>query len=208
MKRGAFADAQRNIANQIHADDWSAQAVVEYATGHLDVEHVIVVGHTNCGGAAAAFAAPNPDASANATETPENMCPGNSSEGEGKGHGDGHGKGPKEPKEKEQKGSHGRGDGTPVEGQCACFTPDQVEPGTEPGLDQFLAPLIRLRHSLPAGATVQDLIVANVRQSVDVLASSNAITNQWLKQKRVCVHGWLYDIGTGLLKDLEFSRCE
>lgn len=165
------------------------------------------MGHTNCGGAAAAFDAPNPDA--NATETPENMCPGNSSETEGEdGHGKGKGKGHGKDKHDKRQGTHGRGDGEPVETGCGCFTPDQVEPGTEPGLEQFLAPLIRLRHSLPEGSTVQDLIVANVKQSVDVLASTNAVQNQWIKNKRVCVHGWLYDIGTGLLKDLEFSRCE
>lgn len=83
-----------------------------------------------------------------------------------------------------------------------------MEPGTEPGLEQFLAPLIRLRHTLPEGSTVQDLIVANVKHSVDVMASTNAIQNAWIKNKRVCVHGWLYDIGTGLLRDLGFSRCE
>lgn len=162
--------------------------MVEYATEHLNVSHVVIVGHTNCGGATAAFNAPNPDA--NKTEDAENSCPSKGKHG------------------KEHSGGHGRGDGEPVKSDCPCFTPDQVEPGTEPGLEQFLAPLIRLRHTLPEGSTVQDLIVANVKHSVDVMASTNAIQNAWIKNKRVCVHGWLYDIGTGLLKDLGFSRCE
>jgi carbonic anhydrase len=179
---------QRNIANQIHADDWSAQAVVEYALGHLNVSHVVIVGHTNCGGAAAAFAAPNPDANKTEGAGGANSCP-NGTAAAG--------------------GTHGRGDGKDGnDSKCPCFTPDQVEPGTEPGLDQFLAPLIKLRWSLPENATAADLIIANVKQSVDVMASTNAVQNQWVQNKRVCVHGWLYDVGTGLLKDLGFSRCK
>lgn len=151
--------SQRNIANQIQADDWSAHAVVEYATAHLNVSHVVVVGHTNCGGCAAAFAAPNPDAPASNTS-----CPGH----------------------------HKRSD----------------EKRDEPGLEHFLTPLIKLRHTLPEGATVQDLIVANVQNSVDNLVASKAVQNAWTEGRKLCVHGWLYDIGTGLLNDLSFSKCQ
>ncbi|KAI0698744.1 carbonic anhydrase [Earliella scabrosa] len=52
----------RNIANQFHLDDDSALSVLDYAVEHLGVSHVILVGHTNCGGAAAcakAAAAPS-----------------------------------------------------------------------------------------------------------------------------------------------------
>lgn len=149
--------------------------MVEYAVGHLNVSHVVIVGHTNCGGAAAAFAAPNPDA--NKTDNAE-----------------GHKDDKKGKKDKKHKGD--------------CFHPKDVKPGTEPGLDNFLAPLIKLRWTLPEGATAADLIVANVNQSVNVMAETNAIQNEWKKNKRVCVHGWLYDIGTGMLKDLGFSRCK
>ncbi|KAM5545070.1 hypothetical protein V8D89_001181 [Ganoderma adspersum] len=41
---------QRNIANQFHLDDDNSVSVLTYAVEHLEVEHVIVVGHTNCGG--------------------------------------------------------------------------------------------------------------------------------------------------------------
>ncbi|KAG1777930.1 carbonic anhydrase [Suillus placidus] len=58
----------RNIANQFHLDDDSALSVLTYAVKVVGVEHVILVGHTNCGGAAACLkivedAAANPDAS-------------------------------------------------------------------------------------------------------------------------------------------------
>lgn len=47
----------RNIANQFHLDDDSALSALTYAVDYLGVEHVIVVGHTECGGCNACFAA-------------------------------------------------------------------------------------------------------------------------------------------------------
>ncbi|KAG2067087.1 carbonic anhydrase [Suillus decipiens] len=58
----------RNVANQFHLDDDSALSVLTFAIKEVGVEHVILVGHTNCGGAmacmeAAKNTAANPDAS-------------------------------------------------------------------------------------------------------------------------------------------------
>ncbi|GJJ12706.1 hypothetical protein Clacol_006950 [Clathrus columnatus] len=45
-----------NIANQFHTDDLSSQCVLEFVINGLpNIEHVIVVGHTNCGGVKAAL---------------------------------------------------------------------------------------------------------------------------------------------------------
>ncbi|KAI9806079.1 MAG: hypothetical protein M1833_004486 [Piccolia ochrophora] len=48
----------RNIANNVlhGAADASSAAVLAYAVGALGVQHVVLAGHTNCGGAAAALA--------------------------------------------------------------------------------------------------------------------------------------------------------
>jgi carbonic anhydrase len=45
----------RNIANQIITTDFNSLSVVQFAVAALEVEHVIVCGHYNCGGIKAAL---------------------------------------------------------------------------------------------------------------------------------------------------------
>lgn len=45
----------RNIANILHGADLSSSAVIEFAVRHLKVKHIVLSGHTGCGGIAAAM---------------------------------------------------------------------------------------------------------------------------------------------------------
>jgi carbonic anhydrase len=45
----------RNIANLVPNSDTNVQSVIEYAIEYLEVRHVIVCGHTECGGIKAAM---------------------------------------------------------------------------------------------------------------------------------------------------------
>ncbi|KAF9528433.1 carbonic anhydrase [Crepidotus variabilis] len=49
---------QRNIANQFQSTDPNAQSVLSYAVAELGVQHVLVVGHYGCGGVAASIVPP------------------------------------------------------------------------------------------------------------------------------------------------------
>ena len=40
----------RNIANMVHSDDASCMSVIQYAVDHLRVDHIVVCGHSCCGG--------------------------------------------------------------------------------------------------------------------------------------------------------------
>ncbi|ORX35686.1 carbonic anhydrase 2 [Kockovaella imperatae] len=140
----------RNIANQFQPNDSSANAILEFAVGTVGVDHILVVGHSECGGCIAAHKMSPP-------------------------------------------------------------TKDSPAPSSNSPLMSFLGPVIELRHSLKEGSTVDDLIAENVKMSVKNIVASPVIQSSWEKHAKgemrpVYVHGWTYDLSTGLLKDLEVSQ--
>ncbi|GAA5972793.1 hypothetical protein JCM11641_003944 [Rhodosporidiobolus odoratus] len=59
----------RNVGNQYLIDDLSSETVMSYAIAHLGVQHVIVMGHTRCGAVMAAISSPSPDIISDIGET-------------------------------------------------------------------------------------------------------------------------------------------
>jgi len=131
----------RNIANQFHLDDDNALSVLTYAVDELGASHVIVVGHTNCGGAAACHAAAN------------------------------------------------------------ASTP--LEPPTTP-LERWLRPMVLLAKE--KGLSAAELVEENVRMQVDNLAQAATTKGAWAKGKDVQIHGWVYDLASGRLRDLGITK--
>ncbi len=129
----------RNIANQVFPSDLNLLSVLQYAVEVLDVEHVIVCGHLQCGGVKAAM-------------------------------------------------------------------------GTESyGLvDNWLAGIreVYRRHSAELGAYATEeerfnrLVELNVLRQVYQLSRTPVVQNAWKRGRRPMLHGMVYDIKDGLLREL------
>jgi len=129
----------RNIANQADPTDMNMLSALEYAVQVLDVRHVIVCGHYNCGGVKAAMSPP---------------------------------------------------------GQML--------------VDHWLQVVrdVQLRHqaeldALPtAAAQFKRLVELNVLEQVFQLSRTPIVRNNWLKGRRPILHGIVYDLEDGLLKEV------
>ncbi|KAH9033415.1 carbonic anhydrase [Lactarius pseudohatsudake] len=133
----------RNIANQIHPSDDSALAAITYAVAHVHVEHIVVVGHTHCGGVNAAL-----KAVAGAEET------------------------------------------------------EQV-------ISRWLTPLVELARKLDSEASsdpLTRLVEESVRVQVENVASLEPVREVWEAQKNLWVHGLVYELETGRLRDLKVTK--
>jgi carbonic anhydrase len=87
------------------------------------------------------------------------------------------------------------------------------EPADSP-LNRWLEPLTLLAYSLQlpdsGDKSLETVVRENVKAQVENLANTETIRKAWTegtpKKQKVFIHGWVYDLGTGLLKDLEISR--
>lgn len=130
----------RNIANILTPTDLNSLSVIQYAVEYLRVKHIIVCGHTSCGGIAAAL--------------------GNKKLGL---------------------------------------------------IDTWLMPLRKLRRdNLDLLGSLDDkeqslkMVELNVRSSVNVL-EENPVVLDAMTERGLRVHGLIYDVGTGELKELDIE---
>jgi len=141
----------RNIANQFHPQDDNVLSVLTYAVEALHIDHIVVAGHTYCGGATHCYN----DASAS------------------------------------------------PEPAAAASTP----------LARWLSPLTDLARQQQASASeqanrenaIRALIEKNVEMQVENVARTSIVREAWKKGRDIHVHGWVYELENGRLRDLEVS---
>lgn len=82
-------------------------------------------------------------------------------------------------------------------------------------INRWLTPLAILAASLRAvnpdvsvEEGIQTLLVANVQAQLDNLCKAKPVVSAWADRKRkpLWVHGWLYEVETGTLRDLKMSK--
>ena len=78
-------------------------------------------------------------------------------------------------------------------------------------LGRWLAPLVDLAASLnladsDRSSALAKLVDANVRKQVENLTASDVMQNAWAAGKSVRVHGLVYDLASGELKDLGVTQ--
>ncbi|CAG8750284.1 741_t:CDS:2 [Cetraspora pellucida] len=131
----------RNIANQFNHTDLNSLSVLQYAVDHLKVEHIIVCGHTGCGGVLASLS----------------------------------------------NGQHGLVDHW-------LRNIKDVYYANKPKIDM-----------LSEEDRVNELVKFNVVQQVYNISATNIVQNVWEHGGKLEVHGWVYDLGTGLIEDLQIN---
>ncbi|PIA13736.1 carbonate dehydratase [Coemansia reversa NRRL 1564] len=131
----------RNIANRIPSEDLSALSVIEFAVKHLKVEHIIVAGHTGCGGVKAAIS----------------------------------------------NGSVGI-----------------LDHWLRPIKDLYIANQAEL-DALPDNERVDKLGELNVIQGVNTVSKLPVVHEAWKEGRELYIHGWMLQLHSGLLKDLDIS---
>lgn len=48
----------------------------------------------------------------------------------------------------------------------------------------------------------------NVKEQVDALAKTSIVQGAWKNGQELCLHGWVYGLDTGIVKDLEVNYCD
>ena len=130
------------LSSQVHPDDINVLSVIQYAVDAVGVEHVIIAGHTHCGGAAACRAAACKDLTSPAPDTP---------------------------------------------------------------LGKWLEPLTSIAGSMTVSEdedAVTKLVEENVKAQVRNVINTKTLQGAWASGKNVQVHGWVYQLENGRVRDL------
>jgi len=150
----------RNIANQFHPEDDNGLSVLTYAVDVLHIDHIVVAGHTYCGGATHCYN--------DAVTSPEPPS-------------------------------------TPLARWLVPLTSLARSQHKSQSLfqqQQEQALTARRDHEEVA---IRALIEKNVEMQVRNVARTGIVREAWKNGRDVRVHGWVYELESGRLRDLEVS---
>jgi hypothetical protein len=101
-------------------------------------------------------------------------------------------------------------------GAAACYQAVSARssapsPKQETPLSRWLAPLTALVASLDLSSATPDaaldvIVQANVKRQVEHICAAEPVRKAWAAGKPLSVHGWVYDVASGRIKDLGVSR--
>jgi carbonic anhydrase len=129
----------RNIANMVVHTDLNLLSVLDYAVTHLEVDHIILCGHTGCGGIKAALS---------------------------------------------------QGD----------F--DLLNKWLRNVKEVYRIHQSEINAKASEEEQVNTLVELNVREQVENLIKTSVIQKSWLKRKSPIIHGWIYDMPSGMLQSI------
>jgi|SRR6056300_254861 len=129
----------RNIANMVVHTDLNLLSVLDYAVTHLEVDHIILCGHTGCGGIKAALS---------------------------------------------------QGD----------F--DLLNKWLRNVKEVYRLHQSEINAKASEEEQVNTLVELNVREQVENLIKTSVIQKSWLKRKSPIIHGWIYDMPSGMLQSI------
>lgn len=129
----------RNVAALVHSSDVNALAVIQYSVEHLKVEHIVVCGHTNCGGVGAALS--------------------NKSFG------------------------------------------DVLDAWLRQIKDVYAANKAKIDAMEEGSARTNALVELSVASNVLNVAATSAVQAAWASGQSVTIHGWVYELETGHIKE-------
>jgi carbonic anhydrase len=135
----------RNVANIVASVDLNVMSVINYAVAHLNVKHIIVCGHYNCGGVKAAM-------------TPKDM--------------------------------------------------GILNPWLRNIRDVYRLHQAELDGIQDEHERYNRLVELNVQEQAINVIKTAVVQKSYVKNKYPMVHGWVFDLKTGVLKDLRINFTE
>jgi carbonic anhydrase len=132
----------RNVANVVASVDLNVMSVINYAVKHLEVKHVIVCGHYNCGGVKAAM-------------TPQDM--------------------------------------------------GILNPWLRNIRDVYRLHQTELDLISDVNERYNRLVELNVQEQAINVIKTAVVQKSYLNKRYPVVHGWVFDLKTGMLKDLKIN---